>query len=57
MKNTTTRYEFMRALDFLTLFGLFVMIILFVNSTLDLIMSFNSEFYTTMFANLKYPGI
>jgi len=55
MKNKNTRYELIRALDFLTLFGLICIVLLFVGSTLDIAMSVKSEIYTNMFASLKFP--
>jgi hypothetical protein len=55
MNNKNTRYELIRALDFLTLFGLICIILLFVGSTLDIVMSVKSEVYTNMLANLKFP--
>ena len=55
MKNSNTRYELIRALDFLTLFGLICIILLFVGSTLDIVMSVKSEVYTNVFASLKFP--
>ncbi|HEY5689198.1 MAG TPA: hypothetical protein VIS27_12915 [Yeosuana sp.] len=54
MKNIKTRYEFIRALDFLTLFGLICIILLFVGSTLDIALSVKSEVYTNMLANLQF---
>ena len=55
MNNKNTRYELIRALDFLTLFGLICIILLFVGSTLDIVMSVKSEVYNNMLANLKFP--
>jgi len=55
MKTSNTRYELIRALDFLTLFGLICIVLLFVGSTLDIAMSVKAEVYTNMFASLKFP--
>lgn len=55
MNNANTRYELIRALDFLTLLGLLCFMILIVDNALDIVMSLKSEFDTNMIADLTQP--
>lgn len=55
MKNKTITYELKRAIDFLTLLGLLCFIVLFVQSMIEVVSSFQTEVYSGAIAKLSMP--
>jgi hypothetical protein len=55
MKNKTITYELKRAIDFLTLLGLLLFVVFFVESMIDVVSSFQTEVFSGAVAKLSLP--